>query len=79
MLNKLGNITVVVTWLILALVDSFTLPVSTSSHMELPLSIFHQLVILVEWADKYSCSVGHQINFEFLNKFIDLNYHTEFK
>lgn len=59
MLDQLGDVTEVVTWLVLALIHSFTLPISTPRDMELPLAVLHQLVILVEWAYKDFGCVCH--------------------
>ena len=52
MLNELGDIAIVMARLVLALVHSLAFPVTTASDVELPFSILHELVVLVERAHK---------------------------
>ena len=64
MFNELRNIAIVMAWLVLALVHRLAFPVSTASDVELPFSILHELMVLVERAHKDSVRVAHLVFLE---------------
>ena len=59
MVDEFGDVTEIVAGLVLASVDRLALPVPAACDMELPLSILHQLVVSVVWANKDLFRFGH--------------------
>jgi len=53
--------------LILARIDRLALAVTAASDMEAPLTILHELMVLIEWTDENPC-LGFR-HFELLGEF----------